>query len=77
MRTSKKISMSPKEVLDLAEKMFSGEGLRTTDRAPNRICMENEMGFVTIQIKTITNGDLCIMAQGFDELVNEFISLLR
>jgi len=76
MRYSKEVKKDAREIVDLAEKHFSKAGLKVTDRTDSRICMENDLGFVTLQVKVMTTGELDIITEGFDEKVKQFLSAL-
>lgn len=77
MRCTKKVEKDAGEIIDLAEKFFSKLGLVVTDRTDNRICLENETGFVTLQIKVMTTGELDIIAEGYDDKVKQFTKMLE
>ncbi|MCE5296273.1 MAG: hypothetical protein LLG16_04120 [Euryarchaeota archaeon] len=77
MRYAKKIESDAAEVIEKAEKHFSKAGLKVTDRSESRICMENEEGFVTVQVRVMTTGELDIITEGFDVRVKQFLTMVR
>jgi hypothetical protein len=77
MRYTTKVGMNAGEIIELAEKDFSKSGLNVTDRTGSRICLENETGFVTLQVKVMTSGELDIITEGYDDKVKQFLKTLE
>jgi hypothetical protein len=77
MRYAKKVGSDAGEIIDRAEKHFSKAGLKVTERKDSRICMENEEGFVTVQVKVMTTGELDIITEGYDEKAKQFLTMVR
>jgi hypothetical protein len=76
MRYGIKTTLGMEDVLDRAEEFFKKEGLVVTDGSNNRVCLEKDGGFVTVQVTEHDDREVIIMTDGFDAKVKSFLKML-
>lgn len=76
MRSGIRTKLGKEEVLDMAEEFFKKEGLVVTDGSDNRVCLEKDGGYVTVQVTEHEDREVIFMTDGFDAKVKTFMKML-
>ena len=77
MRYGTRVSSSPEQIFDMAKVFFADIGMKVTDEASLRLCLEKEDGFITMQFRGENEDELDIITEGYDQRVKTFMKRLR
>lgn len=77
MRYGTRVSSSPEQVMDMAKEFFAEIGMKVTDEASMRLCLEKDDGFITMQFRGEGDDELEMITEGYDQKVKEFMKRLR
>jgi hypothetical protein len=77
MRYGTRVRSSPDQVFDMAKEFFAEIGMKVTDEASLRLCLEKDDGFITMQFRGDGEDELDIITEGYDQRVKTFMKKLR
>lgn len=77
MRYGTRVRSSPEQTFEMAKEFFADIGMKVTDEASMRLCLEKEDGFITMQFRGEKEDELDIITEGYDQRVKTFMKRLR